>query len=687
LNALSLTDSVGNLKNVGVVKLEKLQKLGIYTVKNLLTHYPRDYMDRRVVSPISEIMENGTYSIRASVIKTELLNYRSGVVVKTLLSDETGEISAVWFGRSFLKNVFCVGEVFMFYGVVSQNLGKLQMESPDYEVVGKEMLKSARITPVYPSTDKISQNLFRSLIKDVLNVSPHLFDETLPSNLIEKYDLCDKNYAIKNIHFPENDEGFFAARKRLVFEELLITQLCLFHIKGSLKKNKGFIFSNIDTRRIEAAFQYTLTNAQKSAIDDMKADFCNGFAMNRLVQGDVGSGKTVIAQIGCYMAAVNGFQSAVMAPTETLAEQHFESFKQLFEELDIRVECLTGSLNKKQKDDIKKRLANGEIDIIIGTHALIQDSVYFAKLGFAVTDEQHRFGVRQRAKLSNTGENPPHVLVMTATPIPRTLALILYGDLDITSIKELPPGRQPINTTAVSSYYHKRIYEFIKKQKEEGRQTYIICPAVNQSEKINVKAVVEYTEALKTIFSGELKIECLYGGMKPTEKREIMRKFAEGETDVLVSTTVIEVGINVPNATVMLIENSDRFGLSQLHQLRGRVGRGAEKSYCVLVSDSKSEVAKERMKAMTKTNDGFVISEMDLELRGPGEFFGTRQHGLPEMKISNLYKDSEILIQTREAVAEMLKKRHYLKENALMNEIKTLTGEVCRNGDFPSVVL
>ena len=508
---------------------------------------------------------------------------------------------------------------------------------------------------MYSSTSGISQKMLRSIIKDTLDYAGNQIHDFIPTSIRKKYKLCDRNYAVSNIHFPESNESFFIARRRLVFEELFMLQTALLKMKSSVNKGKsGIVFKNINcAKEILNALPFELTDAQKKVMREIVNDIKSGKSMNRLVQGDVGSGKTAVALVTAFIAIRNGYQSALMAPTEVLAGQHYEFISKILDSLGIKTVLLTGSLKKKEKEKALELIKSGEAKMVIGTHAVIQENVEFQKLGMVITDEQHRFGVRQRGTLSEKGENP-HVLVMTATPIPRTLALILYGDLDISIIDHLPPGRQKIDTLSVNSSYHERIYSFIRKEVDRGRQVYIICPMIDENDKLDVQDVTTYTEKLKNEIFSDYSVECMHGKIKPQKKQEIMEEFAKNNINILVSTTVIEVGINVPNATIMMIENAERFGLAQLHQLRGRVGRGSEKSYCILVCDSKSKVAKERMNMMTKSSDGFEISEMDLKLRGPGEFFGTRQHGLPEMKIANLYKDMNILKEAQKASLEII---------------------------------
>ena len=552
---------------------------------------------------------------------------------------------------------------------LQKKYGRKEILSPEVERIG-ENFAGGRIIPVYPASEGISQKMLRNLMEEALSQMSGGMREELPLWLRKEFKLAERNFAIENIHFPKTEQGFYDARRRLVFEELFILQTALFQLKNTLEDSGEGIILKKKKALLEAEglLPFALTNAQKRVLKEIEKDMTSGKIMNRLVQGDVGSGKTAVAMVAAYWAIKNGYQATIMAPTEVLANQHFESFQKIFEPAGIKVVLLTGSLKARGKREALEQVKNGEAQMIVGTHAVIQKGVEYHNLGLAITDEQHRFGVRQRSTLADKGENV-HTLVMTATPIPRTLALILYGDLDISIIDELPPSRQKIDTSAVDSRYHQRIYTFIQKHVKEGRQAYVICPMIEESEKLEVQNVLNYTEEL-TKELPECRVACVHGKMKAKEKQEIMDAFAAGKIDVLVSTTVIEVGINVPNATIILIENAERFGLAQLHQLRGRVGRGSEKSYCILVSDTKTKVAKERMKTMTESEDGFVISEKDLKLRGPGEFFGIRQHGLPELKIADLYKDMAILKEAQSAAAELLKKDRFLEaeEHQLLKE-------------------
>lgn len=655
---MKLQDSIQLLKGIGEQTANKFYKLGIRTLQDLIEHYPKEYEDRRKIVNICDITMDEENNILGTVASVPQVTKKGKfVIVSFRIKDATGSIFVAFYGQPYMKNNFVLGQTYNFYGKVKKQYGKIEMESPEYERIQQEgSIKSAKITPIYPVTHKLSQKVIRQLIDSALKECLPEIRENLPENLLVQYKLMPKKDAVTNIHFPSSDESFFEARKRLVFEELFMLQLSLYMLKADFaKKNKGM------SKQLPADFMdfvnslpFALTGAQKRVLNEIVKDMKSEFAGNRLVQGDVGSGKTVVAAVALFVAVRNGLQGALMAPTEVLATQHYEFLNKVFEPFNIKVALLTGSTTKKQKNDLLEKLNNNEIDILVGTHALIEDNVTPPRLGLVITDEQHRFGVRQRLKLSDKGLTPD-VIVMTATPIPRTLALILYGDMDISIIDELPPGRQPIKTNAVDSAYHPRIYTFIKKQVEEGRQCYIICPMVEENEKQSeLKSVVEYTEYLKEQEFRDIPIEYLHGKMKPKEKIEVMDRFARNDTKILVSTTVIEVGVNVPNATVMLIENAERFGLAQLHQLRGRVGRGQHKSYCVLVSDSKNKVTKKRLKIMEDSTDGFVIADTDLKLRGPGEFFGTRQHGLPEMKIANLYTDSQILKEVQREAKKVL---------------------------------
>ena len=674
---MELMDSIYDLKGVGEKVGDKLAKLGIHTLKDMIEHYPREYEDRRKITPISECQLNESNNILAKVCsKPQLTKKGSKVLVSFRVKDETEALMITFFGQAYMKNNFKLGETYLFYGKVKHKYGYHEMESPEYQKVddGHQLNTVAKITPIYPTTQKLSQKVIRGLIETCLKEVLSGVEDYLPKRIRQQYDLVEKKEALQGIHFPKDSDHFFQARKRLVFEELFMLQLSLYQLKADFAKKLLGVAHQI-TPELKAFMQtlpFELTGAQKRVMREIVHDMKSTYAMNRLVQGDVGSGKTVIAAISLFLAVKDGYQGALMAPTEVLVIQHYDFIKEIMTPFGIEVGLLTGSTTAKQKRLLLEGLKEKRIHIVVGTHALIEDNVEIPNLGLVITDEQHRFGVRQRLKLTEKG-TIPDVMVMTATPIPRTLALILYGDMDISIIDELPPGRQPIKTNAVSSDYHPRIYRFIEKQIAEGRQCYIICPMVEENEKnTELRNVIDYTEYLKAEVFTQIPIAFLHGKMKPKEKNEIMAAFARNETKILVSTTVIEVGVNVPNSTIILIENAERFGLAQLHQLRGRVGRGKHQSYCILVSDSKNKVTKKRLQIMEESTDGFVIAETDLKLRGPGEFFGTKQHGLPEMKIANLYTDAKVLKEVQACVGKLLKMDPSLSEQ----ENQKLLGEM-----------
>ena len=583
---------------------------------------------------------------------------RKGLSITTIpVKDDTGLIYLVWFNQEYVANSLKIGECIKVHGKIKKNARGIQISNPIFDKgINNKDEKIGRIIPIYALTEKLNNNEILKLIEKALMEYVDIVDEILPHDIRKKLDLWSMKDALKNIHFPKNKESYLKAKERLVFEEFLILQLGLLIMKNKNKKSlDGIKFKK--TKEIDNfidSLEFELTNAQKRVVDEVIKDMESNKMMNRLVQGDVGSGKTIVAILAILKAVLSGYQAVMMAPTEILAQQHYESINELFEKYNIKSELLVGSITEKKKQDMLCNIKEGNIDVIIGTHALIQDAVEFKNLGLAITDEQHRFGVKQRAVLSQKGYNPD-IIVMTATPIPRTLALILYGDLDISVIDELPPGRKKIETYAIKNSMRKRAYNFVKKQVEEGRQGYIVCPLVEESEMIKVQSAIELYEELKKEYLKNIKLGLLHGKMKSKEKDRIMNMFKNKEIDVLISTTVIEVGVNVPNANIMLIENAERFGLAQLHQLRGRVGRGQYQSFCILINDGKSKVSKERMKIMEKTNDGFIISEKDLEIRGPGEFFGTRQHGLPELKIGNIFTDMETLKMSQKIASEILK--------------------------------
>ena len=656
---MNLQDSIMDLKGVGEQVGRKLNKLGIFTIQDMIEHYPREYEDRRKITALAEMELDTPMNVLVVVASTPQVTKKGHHVLVTFrVKDATGSIFVTFYGQAYMKNNFSVGERYLMYGKIKRQYGKVEMDSPEYQKVVdvNKIGEVAKITPIYSSTQKLSQKVIRSLIAQSLEKVEETIEDPIPPSIRQQYDLLPKAEAIHQIHFPSNSERFFAARKRLVFEELFMLQLSLYQLKADFAKKLLGVSHKVtkELRSFMETLPFELTGAQKRVMREITNDMKSPYAMNRLIQGDVGSGKTVIAAISLFMAVKDGYQGALMAPTEVLVVQHYEFLKEIMTPFGIEVGLITGSTTAKQKRELIARAKAGELHVLVGTHALIEDPVEMPNLGLVITDEQHRFGVRQRLKLTEKG-TVPDVMVMTATPIPRTLALILYGDMDISIIDELPPGRQPIKTNAVDSNYHQRIYRFIEKHIAEGRQCYIICPMVEENEQMSeLKNVIAYTEELQAQEFPNIPMGYLHGKMKPKEKNAIMSQFASGEIKILVSTTVIEVGVNVPNATIIVIENAERFGLAQLHQLRGRVGRGKHQSYCVLISDSKNKVTKQRLEIMEKSTDGFVIAETDLKLRGPGEFFGTKQHGLPEMKIANLYTDAKTLKEVQKCVKLLL---------------------------------
>lgn len=669
---VDLEKDVKYIKGVGPNRVKLLNKLGIFTLKDLITYYPRTYEDRSKPKNIAECIDGEEVLIEAYATgRVSDVRLRGKTMQKLVIRDETGVATAVWFNQSYLKNKFEQGKKYTFYGKINNTFGRITINSPVFDEEGKTS-NTGKIIPIYPLTFSLSQNTIRRIMENGIKEIENKLEETLPEYILKEYHLEGINQATKNIHFPKEFKDFNIARNRLVFEELLTMQLALLELKNSyINEEKGIPFSkDVHMSDIINKLPFQLTNAQRRVLEEIDNNMESEKPMNRLLQGDVGSGKTVIAMCSAYKAVKCGYQVAIMAPTAILATQHLENFKKIFDELDIRCELLISAMTKKKKTELLERLKNGEIDILIGTHALLQENVEFKNLGLVVTDEQHRFGVKQRTTIVEKGQNPD-VLVMTATPIPRTLALILYGDLDISIIDELPPNRKKIDTFAVTKGMEDRINNFIKVQLKEGRQAYIVCPLVEENEELDLKSVEKLYERCKTEIFSEYKVEYIHGKMKAKDKDDIMMRFKNKEIDILISTTVIEVGVDVPNANIMVIEDAQRFGLAQLHQLRGRVGRGEYKSYCILKYEGKGETVRKRMKVMCDTNDGFIISEKDLELRGSGDFFGTMQHGLPEFKIANLFEDMNILKLAQEAAVRIIDNDPKL-EKAENARLKTL---------------
>ncbi|EII6794838.1 TPA: ATP-dependent DNA helicase RecG [Clostridioides difficile] len=671
---MDLYKDVQYVKGIGPKKADKLNKLGIFTLKDLLYYFPRQFEDRNNLKKIAQLEDGEKVTIKAVISSINTFSPKEGMTLTKIdVKDETGSAKLVFFNKSYIKNTFRPGDSILVFGKVKKKFNNLELTSCELEYLTNSPKNTCRFMPVYQLTYGVTNKEIMSIIRTVLEDKELIIQEYMPQRIIEKYRLCSIDFAVRNIHSPSSKESLKIALYRIVFEELLILQLGLFVFKSGRNKEDGIKFeTSKDLKKIISALPFKLTKAQNRALDEIIQDMNLEKIMNRLVQGDVGSGKTVVALLALANCVLNGYQGALMAPTEILAGQHYISLTESLKDFGINVGLLIGSLTKKQKDTVLEQIKNNEIDILIGTHALIEDKVEFNNIGLVITDEQHRFGVMQRSKLSLKGANPD-ILVMTATPIPRTLALILYGDLDISIIDELPPGRQPIETIAIEKSKRDRAYNnLVRREVESGRQVYIVCPLVEESEAIEAKSAVELVEELRAEYFHDLRLGLLHGKMKSSEKDEVMRLFKNKEIDILVSTTVIEVGVNVPNATLMIIENAERFGLAQLHQLRGRVGRGSHKSYCVLIYDSKTDVCRQRMAIMEETNDGFKISEKDLEIRGPGEFFGTRQHGLPELKVANLFKHIKILKLAQQEARYILGEDNnlQLKENmALKKEI------------------
>lgn len=651
-----MAQSLRTLKGVGE-KTEKLfQKVGIYDTDDLLHYYPRNYDEYETPVDIAELKEGTVQAVSAAVCSGVYVNsVRGRQIISVNIADQSGKFPVVWFNLPYLKKTLRKGSWFVFRGRIVRKQGKLEMEHPEIFTPSayEEILHN--LQPIYGLTAGLSNKTVVKMVTQLLEDLP-MQSEYLPEELRERYGLADVNYALKTIHFPKNKEELLVSRKRLVFDEFLLFILSVRRMKEKAEETPNCfpVKETWLTEEVIERLPYSLTNAQLNAWHEIERDLAGRTMMSRLVQGDVGSGKTILAFLAMFLVADNGYQAALMAPTEVLARQHYEGFLKLMEEqgLSFPTILLTGSDTAKEKRIAYERIASGEASIIIGTHALIQEKVEYANLALVITDEQHRFGVKQREALTTRG-NPPNVLVMSATPIPRTLAIILYGDLDISVIDELPAKRLPIKNCVVNTSYRPKAYSFIEKQVREGRQAYVICPMVEESEEMEAENVLNYTQKLKENLPSDIRIEYLHGKMKPKEKNRVMESFAAGEIQVLVSTTVVEVGVNVPNATVMMVENAERFGLAQLHQLRGRVGRGEYQSYCIFIQGNQDQISK-RLEILNKSNDGFYIAGEDLKLRGPGDLFGIRQSGDMEFRIGDIYNDSTILKEASEAAEEIL---------------------------------
>lgn len=667
---LTASTDIRFLKGVGEKRAELLRKKGIDTVGALLRFYPRAYLDWQNVTPISECHEGENVCVRAEITSpVKTANIRRGMTLyKFSAADDSGVIEVTLFNRKYLAENLREGRSYLFYGKLGYGITLRQMSSP--EIMPAEYMG---IEPIYAATEGLSSKTIEKIMKNALVYTDSMQD-AIPDGIREKNGLCDFKTALKSIHFPLERQALESAKRRLVFEELFVLQTGLLFLKRRRRALAGCTVKENLLDEFKKTLSFKLTGAQERVINECLTDMMSPRPMNRLIQGDVGSGKTAVAAALMYISAGNGFQSALMAPTELLAEQHFKTLCKITENSGIKCALLTGSLTKKQKDEVKAGLKSGEIKVAVGTHALLTDDVEFENLGLVVTDEQHRFGVGQRGRLSSKGNNP-HTLVMSATPIPRTLGLIIYGDLDISIIDEYPAGRQKIATYCVDSSYNARVYNYIKKFIAEGRQAYIVCPLVDENEALGIKSASEYYEELSENQFKDYTLGLLHGKMKPKDKESVMRRFAAGEIQLLISTTVIEVGIDVPNAALMVIENAERFGLSQLHQLRGRIGRGEYSSACILISDVKSGDTKRRLDVIKNNTDGFKIADEDLKLRGPGDFLGSRQHGLPDMKIADIFADRETLHSAGKEAEELLRRDPMLHdaENAgLRSEITEL---------------
>lgn len=673
---LNLSSNIKYIKGVGEKRAGLFGSLAIFDVDALIHFFPRKYEDWTKTKTVREFENGDVVSIKATMITPvkEHMIRRGMTLYKCRFSDGESIINVTIFNNKYQAQALRVYEDYVLFGKIEKNLTSASMSSPKIE----RLDTGVRVHPVYPATGKLTSNAIAKVVKTALE-SLEEIPETLDKSVRDKYNLISLDRAIRQIHFPDSEEDMQQARHRLIFEELLTLQLGLLKLKGRNKTKTNLRMTADFTEEFKSLLSFEMTNAQKRAIKDCLFDMAGDYPMNRLLQGDVGSGKTAVAAGLCFTVIRNGYQCALMAPTEILAVQHYEGLSKMLLSTGINVRLLTGSTKAKEKREIKAALIEGEIDLLIGTHAIIQNDVEFKSIGLVITDEQHRFGVKQRAALAEKGEGI-HTLVMSATPIPRTLGLILYGDLDISMLDELPPGRQEIRTDVVDSRYHQRLYKFIKDAADRGEQAYIICPAIEESEEsIALKSAEQYAQELSESAFRGYNIGLLHGKMKPKEKDNVMKAFSSGDVQILVATTVVEVGVDVPNATIMVIENAERFGLSQLHQLRGRIGRGSKKSFCVLVSDSKSESSRNRLEVMKKNRNGFKIADEDLKARGPGDFFGERQHGLPALKIADMLQDMETLHLAQKCAGEILAEDSNLdlqKNKPLCDNINKMFSEI-----------
>ena len=649
-----LSDPVTILKGVGPTKAKQFANLNIFTLRDLICHFPRGYEDRSKLTTIEKLEVDTPACFKAMVMNTpRTAHVRKGLdITKVQVADHTGRLNITFFNNRYVTDNLIYGREYIFYGAVTGDFIGYNMTNPVFETPDSQPVTTRRVLPIYPLTAGLTNAALLKTIRQALSICDPPA-EILPEEVRQKYGILPAERAYYAIHEPADMAEAEMAKKRLIFEEFFVFSAGLSLMRAARAEKKTAPYLNFRMEPFYASLPFTLTRAQQRAVEEILNDFRKGAPMNRLVQGDVGSGKTMVAAAAAYCAAQNGKQSALMAPTEILAEQHFSSLNKLFEPLGITVALLTGSMTPKQKRIVRERIASGEVQVAVGTHALLTDSTQFNDLGLVIADEQHRFGVSQRSKLSAKGEDP-HLLVMSATPIPRTLALLMYGDLDVSILDELPPGRETVDTFLVGESYRARINAFIRKHVAEGHQCFVVCPAVEENEELGIKAATVWADTLQQTVFPDLRIALLHGQMKGVEKEAAMASFARGEADVMVATTVIEVGVDVPNATLMVIEDADRFGLSQLHQLRGRVGRGKAKSYCILTTHNRNTETLQRLKALCKTTDGFKIAEEDLKLRGPGDFFGSRQSGLPTFRVADLSYDLATLKEAQAASAEWI---------------------------------
>ena len=644
-----LSDPITLLKGIGPTKAKLFANLNIFTLEDLICHFPRGYEDRTRLVTIEKLEVDQPACFKAMVMNTPRTSHiRKGLdITKVQIADHTGRLSLTFFNNRFAAEQLQYGREYIFYGAVSGDFIGYNMTNPVFEALDSAPVTTRRILPVYPLTAGLTNAALGKAVGQALDICDPP-EEILPPEIRQKYGILPAQEAYFAIHRPQTMAQAEQAKKRLIFEEFFVFSAGLSLMRQARAQKHCAPYENLELGPFYGSLPFALTGAQRRAVEDILEDFHRGTPMNRLVQGDVGSGKTMVAAAAAYCAAGNHRQTALMAPTEILAEQHYKSLSRLFEPLGIRVELLTGSMGQKQKRQVREALQDGSVSVVVGTHALLTDTTQFCQLGLVIADEQHRFGVAQRSKLTAKGEDP-HVLVMSATPIPRTLALLMYGDLEVSVLDELPPGRQVVDTFLVGESYRPRINAFVRRQVSEGHQCFIVCPAVEENQELGIKSATAWAETLQQTVFSDLRVSLLHGQMKGGEKEAAMAAFARGEADVLVATTVIEVGVDVPNATLMVIEDADRFGLSQLHQLRGRVGRGQAKSYCILTTHNQNPDTIQRLKALCKTTDGFRIAQEDLKMRGPGDFFGARQSGLPAFRVADLSLDLETLTQAQQA--------------------------------------